>query len=80
MDDLRVFYIGLRNGLHGYYIKVMAKDEAAATAYADKYVGLISGGVYSEAYFYEILRRRFPASTKIINKSKPVMLINGQYE
>lgn len=79
---MNTFYISLCRGLSGYYIKVQAPSEDAVRNYATRYCGEIWCTIYTEGYFYEILRHRYPNATKVINNSKPVVINNleGYFE
>jgi hypothetical protein len=76
-DKPKIFFISLCRGLVGYYVKVIAYDEATVRRHAAEYFGRLWCSVYSEAYLYEILRKRFPDNTKIVNNNKPIDLTNG---
>lgn len=75
------FYISLCRGLTGCYVYVLAPDEDTVRMHAAEYFGRIWCTIYSGAYFREVLRRRYPTATRVINKDKPIDLSNGwQYE
>ena len=70
------YFISLTRGLNGLYIVAIAKDEETVREYANLYLKEIWGNVYTEAYFYELIRRRYPHS-KVINQNRPLDLQNG---
>lgn len=71
---MKTFYISLCRGLNGFYIKVQAPSEDAVRGYATRYCGEIWCNIYSEGYFYEVLRHRYPNATKVINNQQPIIL------
>jgi hypothetical protein len=81
-DDLaeppKIFFISLCRGLVGSYVKVLARDEDTVRRHAAEYFGKLWCSVYTEAYFYEILRRRYGTKqTRIINLQHPIDLTAG---
>ena len=74
---MKEFYISLCRGFSGFYIKVLAPDEETVRKYATEYMGKLWCSIYTDAYFYEILRRRYPAATRVINRDKPLDLSSG---
>lgn len=77
---MKTYYLSLCRGLTGYYVKIEAESEEAVRNHAEKYFGLLWCNIYTEAYFMEILRRRYPKATKIVNKEKPIILTGGSGE
>lgn len=77
---MNIYYLSLCRGLTGYYVKFMAESEEEVREHAVKYFGLLWCNIYTEAYFYEILRRRYPKATRIVNRDKPIVLTGGNGE
>lgn len=71
---MNVFYIELYNGLQGCFVKAQASCKEEVIAHATKYMGLMWRDVHSDAYFHEVLRRRYPNSTKVINRDRPIII------
>ena len=79
---MKTFYISLCRGLSGYYVKVTAKSEDVVRQYATRYYGQLWCNIYTDAYFHEVVRKRYPTSSKVINNRAPVELTDdeGMYE
>lgn len=77
MEDVNfnVYYVHLSCGLVGYYVKFEAKSKEIVEDYVIENFGNLHDGVYSEAYFREILRRRYPRNTRVVNRDRPIQLI-----
>lgn len=73
MSELNTFYLKLKYGLDGYYVKFRAPSPEAVQRHANEYFGLIAGSIYTEAYFYEIVRKR-EQTTRIIRRNDPIVL------
>lgn len=71
------YYISLCRGLMGHYVLVLAPDEETVRKHAEEYFGRLWCSIYTEAYFREILRRRYPTATKVVNPNKPIDLSGG---
>ena len=74
---MNAYYISLCRGLTGHYVLVHAPDEETVRKHALEYFGKIWCTIYTDAYFFEILRRRYPTATKVVNPSKPIILAGG---
>lgn len=73
--ELRPIYLSLCRGLVGHYVLFHAKDQEVVRRHATRYFGQIWCDVYSEAYFLNILRKRYPGDrTKVVNPKKPIVL------
>lgn len=70
----KTYYISLTLGLDGNYVKVQAPTEEAVAAHTKKYYGSIWQSIYTEAYFYERIRRRYPNTTRVLNNRNPVVI------
>lgn len=68
----KIYYVSLVQGLNGYYVKFVAKNEMQVRSYAAEYFGKLWCSVYTEPYFREILRKRFPHNTRIVNRDRPI--------
>ena len=79
---MKTFYLSLCRGLVGYYVKFEAKSEDVVSRHAAKYFGGIWCNVYTEAYFMEILRKKYPSKTRVVNRDKPIVLTDesGDWE
>jgi len=71
------YYISLCRGLTGYYVYVKAPDEETVRKHAAEYFGKLWCSVYTSAYFREIIRRRYPSASRVINPTNPVDLSGG---
>ena len=71
---MQTYYVSLVNGLNGYYVKFEAASEDLVRDYAVKYFGRLWCEVYTAAYFFEVLRRRVPKNTRIVNKDRPIVI------
>lgn len=74
--ELSTFYLKLKYGLDGYYVKFRAPSSEYVAAYAEHYFGPIGSDptcIYTEAYFYEIVRKR-EQKTRIIRRNDPIVL------
>lgn len=71
---MKTFYLSLCRGLVGYYVVFKASDEEVVRRHAVKYFGRLWCSIYSEAYFREILRKRYPTATRIVNRDRPIVL------
>lgn len=76
MPQNKIFYLRLCGGLDKFYVKFEASDADTVRRFAEANYGSIWVEVYSEAYFYEVLRRRLPNATRIANPSNPIRLYN----
>lgn len=70
---MKTYYLSLGLGLTGCYVKFLAPDEESVGRYAAAYFGHLPGAVYTEAYFYEIVRKR-EGRTRIVNRDFPIEL------
>ena len=77
-EIMKTFYLSLCRGLVGYYVKFIAPDEDTVRCHAAKYFGRLWCSVYTEAYFYEVLKRRYPNNSRIINKDRPIELTGDE--
>lgn len=79
---MKTFYLSLCRGLVGYYVKFEAVSEEAVRQHAYKYFGSMWCSVYTEAYFMEILRKRYPKATRVVNRDHPIILTDesGEWE
>ena len=75
---MKTFYLSLCRGLTGYYVVFKAESEEAVRNHAIKYFGQLWCGIYSEAYFREILRKRYPTATRIVNRDRPIVLTDSE--
>ena len=75
---MKTFYLSLCRGLSGYYVVFKAESEEAVRSHAVKYFGQIWCSIYSEAYFREILRKRYPTATRIVNRDRPIVLHDSE--
>lgn len=73
---MNIYYVSLCRGLMGYYVKFEAPSEEAVRNHVARYFGRIWCSVYSEAYFYEVLRKRFPDQSRVVNANRPIILEN----
>lgn len=71
---MKTFYLSLSNGLSGYYVVFKAEREELVRTFAKENFGTMWLCVYSEAYFREILRRRYPNATRVVNRDRPIIL------
>ena len=71
------YYVSLCRGLMGYYVQFLAPDEETVRRHAAEYFGRMWCSVYTEAYFFEIIRRRYPSACRVVNRTKPIVLENG---
>ena len=71
---MKTFYLSLCRGLVGYYVVFKAESEEAVRAHAAEYFGQLWCSVYSEAYFREIIRKRFPTASRVVNRDRPIEL------
>lgn len=79
---MKVFYLSLSRGLVGYYVKFEAISEEVVRRHAAKYFGGMWCSVYTEAYFMEILRKKYPHATRVVNRDRPIILsgTSGDWE
>lgn len=79
---MKTYYLSLVRGLIGYFVKFEAESEEAVRNHATKYFGKLWCEVYTEAYFREILRKRYPNATRVINRDRPIKLTTetGEWE
>lgn len=75
---MKTFYLSLCRGLTGYYVRVEAPSEDAVRRHAIKYFGQMWCSIYTDGYFHEVLRKRYPTSSKVINNRKPIVLTNEE--
>lgn len=73
-EQLKIYYVSLCRGLIGYYVKFVAPSEDAVRNHVSRYFGRMWCSVYTEAYFYEVLRKKYPRNSKVINRDDPVIL------
>ena len=72
------YYISLCRGLTGYYVLVHAESEEIVRQHAAEYFGKIWCSIYTSAYFREIIRKRYPTASRVVNPTKPIIL-NDDY-
>lgn len=78
LTTMKYYYLSLIRGLSGYYVKFEAESEEAVRRYAIEYFGQMYGTIYTDAYFHEVIRRRFPSSSRVINNKRPIKLTGDQ--
>ena len=71
------YYISLCRGLTGYYVLVLAESEEVVRQHAVEYFGKIWCNIYSSAYFREVICKRYPGASRVVNRSKPIDLSGG---
>lgn len=71
---MKTYYLSLCRGLSGYYVKFIASDEEVVRRHAVKYFGKIWCTIYTEAYFYEVIKKRYPTTSKVVNRNDAVVL------
>lgn len=76
---MHTYYLSLTRGLVGYYVKFIAPDETTVRKHAHEYFGRLWCTVYTEEYFEQLIKARFP-NTKVINPDKPVELDDWRWE
>lgn len=81
-DGMNIYYLSLTRGLYGCYVKFYAESEEVVRNHAAEYFGQIWGGIYTAAYFMEIIRKRYPSASRIINDARPIVLTSpdGSWE
>ena len=79
---MKIYYLSLCRGLVGYYVKFVASSEAVVRRHAELYFGKLWCSVYTDAYFHEVIRRRYPKASKVINNQTPIELTDdsGSWE
>lgn len=75
--DMKTFYVQLYKPLSSYYVKFKAADVDEVSIFASDFFGRSYLGVVSEAYFYEVERKRHKC--KVINPNEPVVIRGGEY-
>lgn len=73
---MKHFYVSLTNGLQGLYVKFEAESEELVRIFLKANFGTIWGGIYTDAYFHEIIRRRYPKGSRVINNQSPIKLVD----
>jgi hypothetical protein len=81
-EGLKVYYLSLTRGLKGYYVMFKAESEEVVRSHALKYFGELWCSIYTAAYFREIIRKRYPAQSRIVNRDRPIVLTSpdGSWE
>lgn len=79
---MSTYYLSLCRGLTGYYVRFIAPNEEVVRRHALLYYGKLWCSVYSEAYFYEIIKKRYPKASRVINRNDPIILTTetGEFE
>lgn len=73
---MNTYYLSLVRGLTGYYVKFTAPDEETVREHAAMYFGKMWCSVYTEAYFFEVIKKR-PWPARVVNRSYPIDLSHG---
>lgn len=76
----KVFYVSLCRGLSGWYVKFEAESEEVVRQHCAAYFGRMWCEVYSEAYYWEVLRKRYPRATRVVNRDKPIVLQGDNWQ
>ena len=72
--NLNTFYVSLALGLNGYYVLFKAENKETIENYCKETFGRLWCNIYSEAYFWEIIRKRYPRNSRVVNKDRPILL------
>ena len=75
---MKTYFLSLTRGLVGYHVKFQAPSEEAVRKHAERYFGQMWCTIYTEAYFYEVLRRRYPKASRVVNGRYPIVLTDEE--
>lgn len=77
---MNIYYLSLCRGLVGYYVKFQAESEDVVREHAAMYFGRMWCTIYTEAYFREVLCRRYPKASRVVNRNNPIVLTGDNAE